>query len=129
MDKARKRSTEKFREMQLGLVAYWGGYSVFERGEWVMLNKEIPKERNQKLAPNLNPTRFNADKWESVTKSAGKRHVTIAVKHHDSVCTYDSDLTYYKTKNISCKKDSITALVKACQNHKMALILLKTLMQ
>ncbi|MER3402512.1 MAG: alpha-L-fucosidase [Armatimonadota bacterium] len=123
MNKARKRAREKFREMRFGLFVHWGVYSVLGRGEWVMHNENIPKKQYQKLVLEFNPTQFNADKWVSMTKSVGKCYITVTAKHYDGFCMYDSHLTDYKITNTSYKKDPIAALAKACQKHKIALLL------
>ena len=53
------------------------------RGEWVMNNDKIPVSEYEKLAPQFNPTKFNAAEWVAMAKQAGMKYITITSKHHD----------------------------------------------
>ena len=62
-----------FLDSHLGMFITWGLYSILAHGEWVMHQESIPVEEYEKLVPQFNPIRFNADEWVSIAADAGQK--------------------------------------------------------
>ncbi|AMV38982.1 alpha-L-fucosidase [Planctomyces sp. SH-PL62] len=111
-----------FEDAKFGLFVHWGVYSLLGKGEWVMNNDKIPIAEYRKLPPQFNPTKFDAEEWVKLAKSAGVRYITVTTKHHDGFCMYDSKLTDYDVVDGSpYAKDPIKALADACRKHRIKL--------
>ena len=52
-----------FQDVRFGMFIHWGLYSLIGRGEWVMHTESIPVAEYEKLVPQFNPIKFNADEW------------------------------------------------------------------
>jgi alpha-L-fucosidase len=115
-----------FRDARLGLFIHWGLYSIpagqwpgresKDRGEWIMLQENIPAAEYAKLAGQFNPVKFDAKAWVDVAKAAGMKYLVITAKHHDGFCLYDSKLTSYDIIDASpFKRDPLKELAAACR--------------
>ena len=67
----RKQQLKWWQEARFGLFIHWGIYAIPGRGEWVMYNERIPVKEYEKLAPQFNPVKFDADEWVRLAKDAG----------------------------------------------------------
>ncbi|VGO13137.1 hypothetical protein PDESU_01691 [Pontiella desulfatans] len=122
---------EWWREARYGMFIHWGLYSVAggewkgkdygkEQGgasaEWVMNSAKVPgKEYRETLAPQFNPTQFDAEKWVSVAKASGMKYMVITSKHHDGFCLFDTKATDYNVMEASpFKRDIIKELSEEC---------------
>ncbi|MDF7800830.1 alpha-L-fucosidase [Pontiellaceae bacterium B1224] len=122
---------EWWREARYGMFIHWGLYSVAggewkgkdygkEQGgasaEWLMNSAKIPgAEYRETLAPQFNPTEFDAEEWVSIAKSAGMKYIVITSKHHDGFCLFDTDATDYNVMDASpFKRDIIKELSEEC---------------
>ena len=76
-------------DARLGLFIHWGLYSLLGRGEWVMHVESIPPAEYEKLVPQFNPVRFNADEWVSIAADAGQKYMVITSRHHDGFSRLD----------------------------------------
>lgn len=107
-----------FEDAKFGLFVHWGVYSLLGKGEWVMNNDKIPIAEYEKLPPQFNPTKFDAEAWVMMAKSAGMRYITITSKHHDGFCMFDSKLTRYDIVDATpYGRDPMKALADACHKH------------
>ena len=89
-----------WRQARFGMFIHWGLYSVpagvwngqtdSDAGEWIMNQLSIPVADYQKLAPQFNPTQFNAHDWVALAKAAGMKYIVITAKHHDGFAMYGS---------------------------------------
>jgi len=61
--------------------------------EWIMHAAEIPREEYAELAPQFNPTQFNADDIVKLAKDAGMKYLVVTSKHHDGFALYDSKVS------------------------------------
>src|SRR5205809_4976659 len=82
------RAREWFQDAKFGMFIHWGVYSVMGKGEWVMNNDKIPVSEYEKLAPQFNPTQFDAAEWVALAKAAGMKYITITSKHHDGFAMF-----------------------------------------
>lgn len=87
---------------------------MIARGEWVMHTEQIPVADYEKLAPQFNPTQFNADEWVSIAADAGQKYIVITSRHHDGYSMYDTALSDYKITNGPFKRDPLAELANAC---------------
>ena len=100
--------------MRFGMFIHWGLYSLIGRGEWVMHNEHIPVAEYEKLVPQFNPTKFNADEWVSIAADAGQKYMVITSRHHDGFSMYNTALSEYKVTNTPFKRDPLEELANAC---------------
>lgn len=112
-----------FDEARFGMFVHFGIYSQLGRGEWVMYEEDIPRNRYEKLAETFNPTEFDAEEWVSLARRAGARYINLTAKHHDGFCLFDTDLTDFKVTNTPFGRDIVGELAEACHRRKMPIIL------
>ena len=102
-----------FQDIKFGMFIHWGVYSSLGRGEWVMHTDHIPVSDYEKLPPQFNPTKFNADEWVSIAADAGQKYMVVTSRHHDGFSMYDTALSDYKVTNTPFKRDPIAELANA----------------
>jgi alpha-L-fucosidase len=111
-----------FEDAKFGLFIHWGVYSLVGKGEWVMDHDKLPISEYAKLPPHFNPTRFDAQVWVKLAKSAGAKYITITAKHHDGFCMFASRLTDYDiVDGTPYKTDPLKALADACHQENVKL--------
>ena len=111
-----------FQDDKFGLFIHWGVYSLLGKGEWVMDRDKLPISEYKKLPPRFHPTRFDAEAWVKLAKTAGARYITITSKHHDGFCMFDSKLTDYDVVDTTpYHADPMRALADACHRQKIRL--------
>jgi alpha-L-fucosidase len=103
-----------FQDAKFGMFIHWGLYSILGRQEWVMHIERIPVPEYEKLAPQFNPAKFNADEWVSIAADAGQKYMVITSRHHDGFSMYDTALSDYKVTNTPFKRDPLAELANAC---------------
>jgi alpha-L-fucosidase len=84
---------EWFQDAKFGMFIHWGIYSLLQDGEWVMNNRGITVAEYETLAPQFNPTKFDAAAWVALAKAAGMQYITITSKHHDGFAMFDSKVS------------------------------------
>ena len=103
-----------FQDIRFGMFIHWGLYSILAKQEWVMHTDRIPVPEYEKLVPQFNPVKFNADEWVSIAADAGQKYMVITSRHHDGFSMYDTALSDYKVTNTPFKRDPIRELADAC---------------
>ena len=98
MEKWSRRQT-LFSDRSFGMFIHWGLYSILARQEWIMHVESIPVAEYEKLVPQFNPVKFNADEWVSIAADAGQKYMVITSRHHDGFSMYDTALSDYKVTN------------------------------
>jgi alpha-L-fucosidase len=68
----------------------WNGKQIPEIGESIMNRATIPVADYKALAPNFNPTQFNAAEIVGLAKAAEMKYIVITSKHHDGFAIFDS---------------------------------------
>jgi len=114
---ASPQAVQRFHTLRYGLSVHWGLYSLIGRGEWVMHVEQIPVVEYEKLAPQFNPTRFNAQEWGDLMEEIGAEAFLITSKHHDGFAMFDSALSDYKVTNTPFGRDVIGELAEACHQR------------
>ncbi len=67
----------------------------------------------EKLVPQFNPVKFNADEWVSIAADAGQKYMVFTSRHHDGFSMYDTELSDYKVTNTPFKRDPVAELANA----------------
>jgi alpha-L-fucosidase len=107
-----------FQEARFGMFIHWGVYSVLGKGEWVMNNDKMTVTEYEKLAPQFNPTEFNAAEWVSLAKAAGMKYITITSKHHDGFAMFQTKLSPWNIVDATpYKKDPLKMLAEECRRQ------------
>lgn len=109
----RTERTRWFLEDRFGMFIHWGLYAIPARGEWVMLNEQIPTEEYRKYFTEFNPVNFDPKSWARTAKTAGMKYAVLTAKHHDGFCLFDSKLTDYKSTNTKQGRDFIQEYLEA----------------
>lgn len=106
-----------FQDARFGMFIHWGLYSIIGKQEWVMHTDRIPVPEYEKLVPQFNPTRFDADTWVRTAAEAGQKYIIITSRHHDGFSMYDTALSDYKVTNSPFRRDPLRELAEACTRH------------
>jgi alpha-L-fucosidase len=109
-----KQGLEQFQDNRFGMFIHWGLYSILARQEWIMHIERIPVPEYEKLVPQFNPVKFNAEEWVSIAADAGQKYMIITSRHHDGFSMYDTKLSDYKITNTPFKRDPIQELADVC---------------
>ncbi len=78
-----------------------------------MHTDRIPVPEYEKLVPQFNPIKFNAEEWVSIAADAGQKYIVPTTRHHDGFSMYDTALSDYKVTNSPFKRDPIRELANA----------------
>lgn len=126
-----------WRVARFGMFVHWGLYAIPAGdwdgkpvpgravnsqgyGEWIMHNAMIPVADYAKLAPQFNPTKFDADLWAKTAQEAGMKYLIFTAKHHDGFALFDSSVSGFNSVDGSpFKRDVVAELARAC--HKRGL--------
>lgn len=103
-----------FQDIKFGMFIHWGLYSILARQEWIMHVERIPVPEYEKLVPQFNPVKFNADEWVSIAADAGQKYMVYTSRHHDGFSMYDTQLSDYKVTHTPFKRDPAAELANAC---------------
>jgi alpha-L-fucosidase len=121
-----------WRQARFGLMIHWGLYSLpagewrGQRmeyiGEWLQSRFRIPRAEYEALAPQFNPTAFDAEAWVSLAKRAGMGYLVITAKHHDGFAMYHSKVDPYNIVDATpFGRDPLAELAEACARHGLKL--------
>ena len=128
MTKPVEERLQWWQEARFGMFIHWGlyaipagvwnGKAVKGIGEWIMRRGRIPIEEYEKLAPQFNPLKFDAEAWVQLAKRAGMKYLVITAKHHDGFCMFDSPSNPYNiVEKTPFKRDPMKELAAACSRH------------
>jgi alpha-L-fucosidase len=107
-----------FQDAKFGMFIHWGVYSVMGKGEWVMNNDKIPVSEYEKLAPQFNPTGFDAAAWVALAKAAGMKYITITSKHHDGFAMFATKQNKWNIVDATpYAKDPLKMLADECHKQ------------
>jgi alpha-L-fucosidase len=121
-----------WREAKFGMFIHWGVYSIPAgvwkgqpedgAGEWILNKDKIPVAEYKALAPQFNPTKFNADAWVALAKQAGMKYMVITAKHHDGFAMYASKASSFNIYDATpFKRDPLAELNTAAQKQGLKL--------
>jgi alpha-L-fucosidase len=129
---AREARLAWFKQAKYGLFIHWGLYAIPAGewkgktspglGEWVMNRSKIPVKEYEKLAPQWNPAKFNADAWVQMAQDAGMKYIVITAKHHDGFAMFESKVSRWNVVDATpFHRDVLKELAAACRKHGMPL--------
>lgn len=117
-DSSRFEAREEFSKSRLGIFLHWGIYSMMGDGEWVMNIRNIPHDEYSRLASGFYPSKFDAQQWIRLFKSAGAKYVTITTRHHDGFSMFRTKASPYNIMDATpFKRDVIGELADACRKE------------
>jgi alpha-L-fucosidase len=118
-----------WREARFGGFIHWGVYSG-PGGEWngkpfpgyaehLMRIQKIPlAEYKAKVVAPFNPTKFDAEEWVRLIKSAGMGYLIITAKHHDGFAMWPSKVSKYNIRDATkFTRDPMRELADACRRN------------
>jgi alpha-L-fucosidase len=114
------KGLDQFFDNRFGMFIHWGLYAIMGRSareslaEWVMYGENISVPEYEKLVPQFNPVKFNADEWVSIAADAGQKYMIFTSRHHDGFSMYDTALSDYKVTNSPFGRDPLEELANAC---------------
>ena len=102
-----------WRTQRFGMFIHWGPVSL--TGEEIGWSRgaQTPVEAYDNLYKRFNPTKFDADQWVAIAKTAGMKYIVLTTKHHDGFCLWDTKLTDYNIMNSPFKRDVVKELSDA----------------
>ncbi len=117
-----------FREARFGMFIHWGLYSIPAGtwdgkqvpgiGEWIMNRASIPVADYKALAPEFNPTKFDAHTIVSLAKAAGMKYIVITSKHHDGFAMFDSKANAFNiVAGTPFHRDPLRELAEECRKQ------------
>lgn len=109
-----------WRAKRYGMFIHWGPVSLTGKEIGWSRGKETPIEKYDNLYKQFNPTKFNADEWVSIAKTAGMKYIVLTTKHHDGFCLWDTKHTDYSIMNTPFKRDVVRELAAACKKQDIA---------
>ena len=113
---------EQFSCDRFGIFIHWGIYSMLGNGEWVLQNDKLTQDEYSRLAAGFYPSRFDAEEWVKLFKSAGAGYITITSRHHDGFSMFGSKASDYNIVDATpFGRDVIKELAEACGKEKMRL--------
>ncbi len=102
-----------FAEGRYGLFIHWGPYSMWGRGEQVLLRERLDQADYERQSCLWNPERYDPREWARVAKRAGMRYAVLTSRHHDGYCLWDSRLTDYTSAAQAPGRDFVREYVEA----------------
>ena len=117
-----------WREARFGMFIHWGLYSIPAGtwngkripgvGEWIMNTASIPVADYKALAPQFNPTAFNAHDIVALAKSAGMKYIIITAKHHDGFAMFASKANSFNIADATpFHRDPLRELADECRKQ------------
>ncbi len=121
-----------WKEAKFGMFIHWGLYSIpagtwgeqkMKRvigSEWILNVLKILIADYTKLAPQFNPTNFNADNFVLLAKEAGMKYMVFTAKHCEGFAMFQTAADPFNIMDASpYKKDIVKALAESCKKYDM----------
>ena len=106
----------RFENLAYGLFLHWGLYSQLGAGEWIFLNRQIPKKEYNKLTSTFTAADFDARAWARLAKAAGMKYITLGTRHHEGFSLYDTrGLSTFDAPHSAARRDLVAEFVEGCR--------------
>lgn len=102
------KKLEQWQDQKFGVIVHWGLYAVpgiveswsICSEDWITRDSMSSYDDYKKwywgLSKELNPVKFNPERWAAVSKKAGMKYLVFTTKHHDGFCMFDTKQTDFK---------------------------------
>lgn len=102
------KKLEQWQDQKFGVIIHWGLYAVpgiveswsICSEDWITRDSMSSYDDYKKwywgLSKELNPVKFNPERWAAVSKKAGMKYLVFTTKHHDGFCMFDTKQTDFK---------------------------------
>ncbi|MNU85739.1 Alpha-L-fucosidase [compost metagenome] len=102
------KKLEQWQDQKFGVIIHWGLYAVPGMVEswsicsedWITRDSASNYDDYKKwywgLSKELNPVKFNPERWADISKKAGMKYLVFTTKHHDGFCMFDTKQTDFK---------------------------------
>ncbi len=117
---AKPEAIQRWQDMRFGMFIHWGPVSLKGTEIGWSRGAQIPIAEYDNLYKQFNPTKFDADQWVAIAKSAGMKYIVLTTKHHDGFCLWDTKLTDYNIMNAPFHRDVVKELAAACKKQGIA---------
>lgn len=108
-------SRQEFAQDRFGIFIHWGIYSMLANKEWVMQHQGLSFDEYSQIAGGFCPSRFKAEEWVKIFKSAGARYITFTSRHHDGFSMYDTAFSDFDIIDATpFGRDVLKELSEAC---------------
>lgn len=99
---------EKWQDQKFGVIIHWGLYAIpgiveswsICSEDWITRDSMSSYDDYKKwywgLSKELNPVKFNPERWAGISKKAGMKYLVFTTKHHDGFCMFDTKQTDFK---------------------------------
>ncbi len=115
-----------WRQARFGMFIHWGPVAL--KGteiSWSRANSnpacpnrgEIPVDVYDNLYKQFNPTKFDADRWVAIAKSAGMKYVVLTAKHCDGFCLWHTEVSEYDMASTPFGRDICAELAQAAKKE------------
>ncbi len=87
--------------------------------DWNLNGKkpEITPNQYWAMAKDLNPQKYNPDKWLKAAKEAGFTYAVLTTRHHEGFALWPSAYGDFNTKNYMGGRDLVKDYVEACRRN------------
>ncbi len=102
------KKLEQWQDQKFGVIIHWGLYAVpgiveswsICSEDWITRDSTSDYDAYKRwywgLSKELNPVKFNPEKWADISKKAGMKYLVFTTKHHDGFCMFDTKQTDFK---------------------------------
>ncbi|WP_300661450.1 alpha-L-fucosidase [Fluviicola sp.] len=102
------KKLEQWQDQKFGVIIHWGLYAVpgiveswsICSEDWITRDSTSNYDDYKKwywgLSKELNPVKFNPERWADISKKAGMKYLVFTTKHHDGFCMFDTKQTDFK---------------------------------
>jgi alpha-L-fucosidase len=114
-----------FRNARFGMFIHWGLYAQAGgewngkdypgAAEWLLTNAKIKPTDYERLQPEFDPEKFDANKWVSIAKNAGMKYIVITSKHHEGFQMWPSATSTWNIGHTKFHRDPLKELSVACK--------------
>lgn len=106
-----------FTDARFGMFIHFGPYSVFGRGEQVLMREWMDQRAYAQAACTWNPGAADPDHWCKVAQETGMKYVVLTARHHDGYCLWRTSTTDYSCFDQAPHRDLVGEFVDSARRH------------
>lgn len=112
-----ERRVAWWRDAKVGMFIHFGLYAIPGKGEWIMWNRQIPRDEYSELASQFKPDPAAPDQWASVAKRAGLKYAVLTSRHHDGFSLFSSSSNAFNTVETAAGHDIVRNFLEAMRGE------------